>query len=317
MQSPYLNDFLKNVGDAVHSINTIVVGLNSIKNGTYEKPDDLTITWKTSDNSFSSTRARQFALKSSLIYIEDSLAIYLKDCRTLTENEILKSILGRTNPQFIESQVELFRFNYPNTFHLFDNKNVKTKSADEKEFLYKHISSEDRLRALDEFFNFELKYWIPCVVLLLKWRNKIAHRKSAGKLLPNDIKILEVNSTLIKDNHANIDINKTISNYENNEMTLKDITTFIAITIRFARAIDFQIFKSVNNIKIIEEYVKRKNLIPDYNSIINLKNQKVRKRKFSNFIITNISHLDSASIEYLYQDFNVEIVLNSNNTTAN
>lgn len=198
MQSPYLNDFLKNVGDAVHSINTIVVGLNSIKSETYEKPDDLTITWKTKDPSFSSARARQFALKSSLIYIEDSLSIYLKDCRPLTDNEILKSILGRANPQFIESQAELFRSKYPRTYHLFDSKNVKAKSGDERDFNYIHISSEDRLRALDEFFEFELKYWIPCVVLLLKWRNKIAHRKSAGKLLPIDIKILEDNSSLLK-----------------------------------------------------------------------------------------------------------------------
>lgn len=300
MESPFLIDFLKSVGDSVHSINTIVVGLSTIESGNYKKPEDLTITWKTSDNAFSARRARVYALKSALIYVDDSLANYLKGIRVLIDNKILQTILTRFNPQFDPDLESTFKAKYPSTFRLFDDKNKKATSPEEKDKLYKHLSSVDRILALNEFFNFEKEYWYPCIVMMIKWRNKVVHQISTGQLSREEINILNQNSVDIKDKHANIDIERTIDHFNKNEITLKDITTLIAITIRYARSIDEQIFQSVDRIEIVESYVTRKKLIEKYNSIANLENESIRKRKFGNFITTNVSPLSELEISNLY-----------------
>jgi hypothetical protein len=303
MESPFLIDFLKNVGDSVHSINTIVVGLTSIESGEYKKPKDLTITWNTSDNAFSARRARKFALKSALIYVDDALSTYLKDIRILTDNKILVSILSRSNPQFDPTLEATFRVKYPVTYDLFNKQNKKATSPDEKNKEHKDLSSIDRIRALSEFFEFKNKYWTPCLVMLVRWRNKIVHRNSSGQLSREELNTLNQTSSDLKNNHANIDIEQTISNFNNSEITLKDFTTLIAISIRYARFIDEQIFQSLNKIETVESYVKRKKQIDIYNSISTIKNETIRKRKFGCFIITNISPLDDETINSLYPSF--------------
>lgn len=303
MESPFLIDFLKNVGDSVHSINTIVVGLTSIELGDYKKPSDLTITWNTSDNEFSARKARKFALRSALIYVDDALSNYLKDIRVLIDNKILISILSRSNPQFDPMLGSIFKITYPITYDLFNKQNQKATSADEKDREYRHISSVDRIRALNEFFKFEKTYWIPCIVMLIRWRNKVVHRISSGQLTREEINILISASKELKVDHANIDIDQTVVHFNSNEITLKDITTLIAITIRFARYLDQQIFQSVNRIEIVESYVKRKKLLGMYNSIAAIKNDKIRRRKFGCFVKTNISPLEDKTIDNLYSSF--------------
>ncbi|WP_040433325.1 hypothetical protein [Chlorobium ferrooxidans] len=78
MESLGLTEFLKTVGRAVHSMNTICVGLHGVGTGKYEKPDDLTISWNTKDPCASSRTARQFAVESALVFIEEALLQYLK-----------------------------------------------------------------------------------------------------------------------------------------------------------------------------------------------------------------------------------------------
>ncbi len=305
MESPFLIDFLKNVGESVHSINTIVVGLTSIESGNYKKPENLTITWNTSDNKFSARKARKFALQSALIYVDDALSNYLKDIRVLIDNKILTSILSRSNPQFDTNLESIFKIKYPKTYDLFNKQNQKATSEDEKDREYRHISSVDRIRALSEFFKFDKTYWVPCIVMLIRWRNKIVHRTSAGQLTREEISVLRNASVELKDNHANIDINQTILHFYSNEITLKDITTLIAIAIRFAREIDEQIFKSVNRIEIVEYYVIRKKLLETYNSIATIENEQIRRRKFICFVHTNISPLDDETINHLYESFQI------------
>jgi hypothetical protein len=96
MESVGLTEFLKTVGRAVHSVNTICVGLNGVETGAYEKHDDLTITWDPKDPVASSRSARQFAIESSLVFVEEALLQYLKyvakhPCSTST----VKSAIAR------------------------------------------------------------------------------------------------------------------------------------------------------------------------------------------------------------------------------
>jgi hypothetical protein len=91
MESEGLKDFLEIVGDAVHSVNTICVGLSAVGSGEAKKPDDLTISWSTSDPATAAAKARLFALRASLVFVEEALLKYLEflaDCSTDDENLI-------------------------------------------------------------------------------------------------------------------------------------------------------------------------------------------------------------------------------------
>jgi hypothetical protein len=94
MESEGLKEFLSTVGDAVHSVNTICVGLTSVRSGKAVKPDDLTIGWSTSDPKNSASKARSFALKGSLVFVEEALLKYLDFLKLCTnENEPLRRAL--------------------------------------------------------------------------------------------------------------------------------------------------------------------------------------------------------------------------------
>jgi hypothetical protein len=78
MESEGLKVFVKSVGDAVYSLNTICVGLNAVSKGDVEKPADLTISWESSDYKQSAISARSFAVRSALVFVEEALLEYFK-----------------------------------------------------------------------------------------------------------------------------------------------------------------------------------------------------------------------------------------------
>lgn len=78
MESLGLSEFLKSVGSAVHSLNTICVGLYGVETGQYQKPDDLTVSWSTTDSEASARKSRAFAVKASFVFVEEELLQYLK-----------------------------------------------------------------------------------------------------------------------------------------------------------------------------------------------------------------------------------------------
>jgi len=78
MESEGLKVFVKSVGDAVYSLNTICVGLNAVSKGDVEKPEDLTISWESSDYKQSAISARSFAVRSALVFVEEALLEYFK-----------------------------------------------------------------------------------------------------------------------------------------------------------------------------------------------------------------------------------------------
>lgn len=302
MKSPYLEDFLDKIGSAVHNINTIIVGLSSVEEGNYTKPDSLTISWETKDNAASARKARQFMLKSALVFIDDAISNYLKDIRALSRDEIFIALLTRRNPQFIEDLQSKFEKEKPELYKLFDKKNIYSKKKGETDRLYKNLDSADRLRSLPYFFEFPNKYWIPATILLNKWRNRVVHNVSIAKPEPAELNALITASQRLKENHANIDIKVTINNFENKKITLKDITTLIAISIALVREIDNQIYKKINTVLLIEKYVISRGLINEYNTILSTPNSKVRNRKFERFVKTRITHIDEATLNYVISD---------------
>jgi hypothetical protein len=77
MNSDGLKQFLDRVGDAVHSVNTICVGLSGVAAGVIVKPPDMTITWSSRDPTTASARARAFALRGALVFVQEALLDYL------------------------------------------------------------------------------------------------------------------------------------------------------------------------------------------------------------------------------------------------
>ena len=302
MKSPYLDDFLDKLGNAVHNINTLIVGLSAVEEGKYTKPDSLTITWETKDNIASARKARLFMLKSALIYIDDAISNYLKDIRPLSKDELLVAVLSRRNPQFIDELEDKFKRDKPQLYKLFNSRNTYKKKEGDVERLYKTIDSSDRLRSLKFFFDIPKDYWLPATILLNKWRNRVVHAVSVAIPEKEEINILISSSQELREQHSNIDIQETIDNFENNRITLKDITTLIAISIKLVREIDNQIYKKINTLSLIESYVKSKNHIKEYNAIVSNPNEKIKRRKYIRFVKTKITHIDDATIDYLLPD---------------
>lgn len=83
MNTVFLNRFLDNVGRAIHSLNTVCVGLNSVSSGSATKPDDMDVTWKPTDVATSSAQARIFVIKSTYVFLSTNYEAYLKNIHSL------------------------------------------------------------------------------------------------------------------------------------------------------------------------------------------------------------------------------------------
>lgn len=264
MESPYLKIFLQKIGNSVHNINTIIVGLDGVEKGISTKADSLTITWNPKDYKLSARSARKFVIYSSLVFISDAIKQYVQ--------AVMK------NPLFKDDFQDITTDKFNEKFALFSNK-----------------------------FTFKSKYWVPSVVLLLHWRNKVVHPTSNARLTNDQIKILSESKDEIRDEHANTDILETLNHFATQSITLKDISTLIAITIKTIRAIDEQLkieYKKtdeiINELKNIEKY-------DEYLEICKEQNSSIQERKLNHFISLYFHELDKElSKDFLKQSLGRE-----------
>jgi len=77
MESLELKKFLKDIGDAVHSMNTIAVALSLLPNKEIPIPKGLDISWKPKDLEKSKLMSRNYSERSSYVYAAESLFEYL------------------------------------------------------------------------------------------------------------------------------------------------------------------------------------------------------------------------------------------------
>ncbi len=71
-----LRYFLIAVGEAVASLNTIVVGLDAIEKG-HEKPETLNISWNPRDRIVAARKTRRFAIEAVLVRVAEALNEYV------------------------------------------------------------------------------------------------------------------------------------------------------------------------------------------------------------------------------------------------
>lgn len=258
MESEGLKKFLAIVGDAVHSVNTTCVGLSAVSSGDAKKPDDLTISWSSSDPVTAASKARLFVLRASLIFVEEALLKYLDFLQT--------------------------------TSH--DNKLSKALNSE---------GAAERVIEISKLLTQAESYWWPIVVLLVRWRNKVVHN-SRTDLTNYQRNILLKYSETLKEKHAGIDISKTLENFENNQITLKDFTTLIAITVRFVRALDEELEPQIHTLEGFRLRLRQRGLISTFNKTLNANGESTKCRKLRAFLKSEFSNLPEMLIEEIYKN---------------
>lgn len=71
-----MNKFLREVGESVANLNTVVVGLDAVELG-HKKPINLDISWSPADQKTAARKARRFVLESVLIRVSESVSQYI------------------------------------------------------------------------------------------------------------------------------------------------------------------------------------------------------------------------------------------------
>ncbi|WP_297776875.1 hypothetical protein [uncultured Roseovarius sp.] len=199
-----LRYFLHDVGDAVASLNTTVVGLDAVENG-YAKPDSLNISWNPIDQKAAARKARRFVLEAVLVRVSEALSQYIGAISKLPRFENLRESWAK------------------------DAKNkIKISDAKKLSDLAKEIIQSDCFLAVG-----------GC--LLVHWRNRAVHRDSQAKLTGPQAKILIRHSALIDKEFASLSVDRLLRDFEEGKPTLKDITSLVAMTIRLSRKLDAKI----------------------------------------------------------------------------
>jgi len=78
METTELKKLLRDIGNSVHSMNTIAVGLSKLDINNCDIPEGLDISWKPKDLDISKNKARNYAEKAAIIYSVESFFEYLE-----------------------------------------------------------------------------------------------------------------------------------------------------------------------------------------------------------------------------------------------
>jgi hypothetical protein len=79
LETSELKKLLNEIGNSVHSMNTIAVALSIMPNNSVETPTGLDISWKPKDLDRSKIIARNYAERSTYVYVAESLFEYLTE----------------------------------------------------------------------------------------------------------------------------------------------------------------------------------------------------------------------------------------------
>lgn len=96
----------------------------------------------------------------------------------------------------------------------------------------------ERAERLDALGRVAPEYLLVAAVLVSHWRNRIIHRSSKAELAKPQRQSLFNNAETIARDFKNLDVGKLLADFENDQPTLKDVTVLLAMSIRFARAVD-------------------------------------------------------------------------------
>jgi len=194
---------LREVGEAVFSLNTTVVGLDAVENG-YEKPESLDISWNPIDRRIAARKTRKFVLESVLIHVSEAL------------NQYISALSGL--PRFVDIREAW----------------AMPKADD---------SAAKKLTDVAFALLGRENYRIAGAVLLVHWRNRIVHKASRARLAGPLKRLLQENETQIALDYKSLSIDCLFCHFEEGRPSLKDVSSLIAMTIKLAKEMDKQIYE--------------------------------------------------------------------------
>jgi hypothetical protein len=74
--------------------------------------------------------------------------------------------------------------------------------------------------------------------LLIHWRNRVVHPHSRAVLTPKQDKLLRLAGAEIENKFSSLSVERLLKDFETGKPTLKDVSTLIAMSIRWARSIN-------------------------------------------------------------------------------
>ena len=242
----------------IKNINTIVVGLDGIRNGSVDKAFDLSVRWEVGDPIRTTDAARGFAIASLMVAAYDALDQYLRGIGTapspISKLELRSLLCGEkqiTNDEsLLAGEAELKKL----TDKLLGS-DAKDGRVELKKFIERHYGKPRKpsLRArfdalndyVDSFSNNastppKVKpSYVAAMTLLIVWRNIIVHEDSKDTFDSVKRQILLNDSKFFFDNHAAIDIEQTLDHFDKRQPpTLKDVSTLVSIMLRTVASID-------------------------------------------------------------------------------
>ncbi|MCK5051081.1 MAG: hypothetical protein KAS53_05050 [Candidatus Cloacimonetes bacterium] len=159
----------------------------------------------------------------------------------------------------------------------------------------------EKIKQLSKQVNGQEIYWLPFVILLIRWRNKVVHN-SSSKLSPLFKKILTENSNIIKKRHAGINVYETIQNFAEQKITLKDFSTMIAVTIKFVRFLDKTLYPSISNPEVFISRIIDRKLVSIYKRIIGVNGLNKQKSKFKSFLSSTFPSIGEGEFDTLFKN---------------
>lgn len=264
METLEIKRLIREIGESVHSMNTIAVGLSKLSVNNCGIPMGLDISWKPVDIETSKIKSRNYAERAAIIYSVESYFDYLK---SISENPF---------------------WNHPEIN--FKKEKDKAKADKVYEFLNQIPKISDEVKILAE--------------LACHWRNKIVHSNASNAKLENGKigRIRQLRDNVYEKYH-HFDINIALENYDNKKITLKDSSTLITILIIAARQIDeffFDEFSFEASIKTIKESLKENEI---FSEIIKLQESTKKSRQVKTFIGMSFPFLDQNQIDRIANEY--------------
>jgi len=206
--TPALLEFRRLAGDANRHLNTLLVGLETLRGTSPVRPNNLIVPWSKPSIAQEWSDARLFALRGAMIAVVDGLDQYLR---------MLSQVEG-----LIESGLDGVL-------------NARRLPPDNKK-----PSMSQRLAAVDQIYPSVMgKENIAAAGLLAMWRNRFVHRNDKTGLSLAEKRRLVSGAAYFKSEMAGVDIRALIQRFENQEPpTLSDLGCLIASTHRAATALD-------------------------------------------------------------------------------
>lgn len=267
-RTPAAKRFRERAGFANHRLNTIVVGLEAVKTGVATKPTDLAVHWNPRDVKTAAEQARGYATSAIMVYVVDALDSYMIDLARSgmwVSDPAMRSILSndfQTDVSEVEPVlprlVTQLTADIAASAHSHDLLERTLREFTARHFgRRKRPSMSSRFSSLVNLANGVLPQYIDAIQVLISWRNRHVHGRSAGRASDAILSGIRKNAAYFYENHAHLDVDRMIDNYdENGSPTLKEASSLISVLHRVIAAADEAIVRQANARETFVEALK-------------------------------------------------------------